>query len=80
MAKDVIIILSDEKLIEKIKKRSLEIISDHQILQSFEKVQKVYEKGSQEIREALSELNGLMDDGTEPVWRAASDPQVTATK
>ena len=44
MAKDVIIILSDEKLIEKIKKRSLEIISDHQILQSFEKVQKVYEK------------------------------------
>lgn len=44
MAKDIITILSDEKLIEKMKKRSLEIISDHQISKSFEKVQKVYEK------------------------------------
>ena len=31
MAKDVIITSSDEKLIEKMKKRPLEIISDHQI-------------------------------------------------
>jgi len=30
------------------KKRSLEIISDHRISQSFEKVQKVYEKVIQE--------------------------------
>ena len=44
MAKDVIITSSDEKLIEKMKKRSLEIISDHQISKSFEKVEEVYEK------------------------------------
>ncbi|HZK10871.1 MAG TPA: glycosyltransferase, partial [Atribacterota bacterium] len=44
MAKDIITILNDEKLREKMKKRSLEIISDHRISQSFEKVQKVYEK------------------------------------
>ncbi|MDO9555131.1 MAG: glycosyltransferase, partial [Atribacterota bacterium] len=48
MAKDIITILSDEKLIEKMKKRSLEIISDHQASKSFEKVEKVYEKVIQE--------------------------------
>jgi len=31
MAKDVIITSSDEKLIEKMKKRSLEVILNHQI-------------------------------------------------
>jgi len=48
MAKDIITILSDEKLIEKMKKRSLEIISDHQASKSFEKVEEVYEKVIQE--------------------------------
>ena len=37
MVKDVIITSSDEKLIEKMKKRPLEIISDQQIQKSFEK-------------------------------------------
>lgn len=47
--------------------------STSDVRQDHATVRKVYEKGSQEIREALSELNGLMDDEAGPVWRSTDE-------